>query len=386
MSNRNWRLPAGVGELLPPDAWALELTRRRVLDVFRTWGFEYIEPPVVEYLDALLVGSGGDMDLQTLKALDQKSGRMLGVRADMTAQAVRVDAHSRPEPGVQRLCYAGNVVFANPVSSLDDRVPLKAGAELFGSASLTADAEVIALMLEVLASVGIDKPILVLGHMGIYQQLTGSMGLGEAAQAELFAAVQSKAETDIARILSGKPQAELLIRLPGLMGERQVLAQARTVLAGSGEDVIAAIDALDELADLVLKAAPEAELRFDLAELAGYGYHNGPLFSAYHAQAGRALARGGRYDGIGGAFGRARPATGFDVNLNELAGAMTTDTSAIWAPWTEKADPDREAAIRRLRERGEVVVTALAGDDERPGRCDRILINRGGDWVVDPTT
>ena len=386
MSNRNWRLPAGVGELLPPDAWALELTRRRVLDVFRTWGFEYIEPPVVEYLDALLVGSGGDMDLQTLKALDQKSGRMLGVRADMTAQAVRVDAHSRPEPGVQRLCYAGNVVFANPVSSLDDRVPLKAGAELFGSASLTADAEVIALMLEVLASVGIDKPILVLGHMGIYQQLISSMGLGEAAQAELFAAVQSKAENDIARILSDKPQAELLIRLPGLMGERQVLAQARTVLAGSGEAVIAAIDALDELADLVLKAAPEAELRFDLAELAGYGYHNGPLFSAYHAQAGRALARGGRYDGIGGAFGRARPATGFDVNLNELAGAMTTDASAIWAPWTEKADPDREAAVRRLRERGEAVVTALAGDDERPGRCNRILINRGGVWVVDPTT
>lgn len=384
MSNRNWRLPAGVGELLPPDAWALELTRRRVLDVFRTWGFEYIDPPVVEYLDALLVGSGADMDLQTLKALDQKSGRMLGVRADMTAQAVRVDAHSRPEPGVQRLCYAGNVVFANPVSSLDDRVPLKAGAELFGAAALTADAEVIALMLEVLASVGINKPILVLGHMGIYQQLIGSAGLSEAVQAELFAAVQSKAETDIARILSGKPQAELLIRLPGLMGERQLLAQARTVLAGSGEAVIAAIDALDELADLVLKAAPEAELRFDLAELAGYGYHNGPVFSAYHAQAGRALARGGRYDGIGDAFGRARPATGFDVNLNELAGAMATDASAIWVPWTEKADPDREAAIRRLREQGEAVVIALAGDDERPGRCNRILINRGGDWVTDP--
>ena len=386
MSNRNWRLPAGVGELLPPDAWALELTRRRVLDVFRTWGFEYIDPPVVEYLDALLVGSGADMDLQTLKALDQKSGRMLGVRADMTAQAVRVDAHSRPEPGVQRLCYAGNVVFANPVSSLDDRVPLKAGAELFGAASLTADAEVIALMLEVLASVGVNKPILVLGHMGIYQQLIGSMGLGEAVQAELFAAVQSKAETDIARILSGQPQAELLTRLPGLMGERQVLAQARTVLAGSGEAVTAAIDALDELADLLLKAAPEAQLRFDLAELAGYGYHNGPVFSAYHSQAGRALARGGRYDGIGGAFGRARPATGFDVNLNELAGAMETDAAAIWVPWTENADPNREAAIRRLREQGEAVVIALAGDDERPGRCNRILINRGGDWVVDSTT
>ena len=386
MSNRNWRLPAGVGELLPPEAWALELTRRRVLDVFRTWGFEYIDPPMVEYLDALLVGSGDDLDLQTLKATDQKSGRLLGVRSDMTAQAVRVDAHSRPEPGVQRLCYAGNVVFANPVSSLDDRVPLKAGAEVFGAAVLTADAEVIALMLEVLSSVGISQPILVLGHMGIYRHLVGGMDLSEAVEAELFAAVQSKAETDIARIVAGQPQARALARLPGLMGERGVLADARTLLAEHDAEVIAAIDALDELADLVLEAAPQAQLRFDLAELAGYGYHNGPVFSAYHSQAGRALARGGRYDGIGGAFGRARPATGFDVNLNELAGSVQTDTAAIWAPWTGTADPSREAAIRHLRGEGEAVVVALTEDDERPGRCTRILINRGGDWVADPAT
>ncbi len=384
MSNRNWRLPAGVGELLPPDAWALELTRRRVLDVFRAWGYEYIEPPVVEYLDALLVGAGDDMDLQTLKALDQKSGRMLGVRADMTAQAVRVDAHSRPEPGVQRLCYAGNVVYANPVSSLDDRVPLKAGAELFGAATLTADAEVVALMLEVLAGVGITSPILVLGHMGIYQHLISSLDLAESIEAELFAAVQSKAEPDVARILADSPQGKLVTQLPGLMGERRVLDDARSLLQDGGDEVTAAIDALDELADLVLKNAPDAELRFDLAELAGYGYHNGPIFSAYHAQAGRALARGGRYDGIGSAFGRARPATGFDVNLNELAGAVEADASAIWAPWIEDADSGREAAIRRLRDAGKAVVVALTADDERPVRCTRILINRGGDWVEDP--
>jgi len=386
MSNRNWRLPAGVGELLPPDAWALELTRRRVLDVFRVWGFEYIDPPVVEYLDALLVGAGGDMDLQTLKALDQKSGRLLGVRADMTAQAVRVDAHSRPEPGVQRLCYAGNVVFANPVSTLDDRVPLKAGAELFGARTLAADAEVVALMLEVLAGVGIEDPILVLGHMGIYQHLIAPLELTDGVEAELFSAVQSKAEADIARILSGRPRAELLTRLPGLMGERGVLKEARAVLADGGAEVVAAIEALDALADLVLDAAPESELRFDLSELAGYGYHNGPVFSAYHAQAGRALARGGRYDGIGGAFGRARPATGFDVNLNELAGAVQADLSAVWVPWMDGADANREAAIRRLRDAGEAVVVALTEDDERPGRCTRILSNRGGDWVADPAT
>lgn len=389
MSNRNWRLPAGVGELLPPQAWALELSRRRVLDVFRAWGYEYIHPPIVEYTDALLVGAGDDLDLQTLKALDPISGRLLGVRADMTAQAVRVDAHSRPEPGVQRLCYAGNVVFANPASSLDDRVPLKAGAELFGAESLSADAEVIALMLEVLHSAGIENPILVLGHMSIYQNLVAPLGLTAVEEAALFAAVQSKAETDIAGLLDGRVDSaarDLLVHLPGLMGTREVLSEARELLGGNAAGVVAAIDGLETLADLVLVAAPGAQLRFDLAELVGYGYHTGPVFSAYHAQVGRALARGGRYDGVGRAFGRSRPATGFDINLNELAAAGSGGDAeacakAVWAPWLESADPHRDAAIRRLRAEGEAVVVALTAEDACPGRCDRILVLQDGRWV-----
>jgi len=385
MENRNWRLPAGVDELLPPEAWSLELMRRRVLDVFRAWGFEYIDPPVIEYLDALLVGAGDDMDLQTLKAVDQSSGRQLGVRADMTAQAVRVDAHSRPCDGVQRLCYAGNVVFANPVSPLDARVPLKAGAELFGASSLKADAEVIALMLEVLDSTGIADPIVVLGHMGIYQSLISPLGLSPTREAELFAAVQSKAESDVARLIDESPEREAIIRLPGLMGERDMLDAARVQLADSANGVEKAIDQLDELADLVLAQSPAVQLRFDLSELVGYGYHNGPVFSAYHADIGRAVARGGRYDGIGAAFGRSRPATGFDVILNELGGTVTPDR-AIWVPWMDVADGTEggHAAVRSLRMDGEVVVVALSADDERPARCDRVLNYRDGDWVLDP--
>lgn len=390
MPKRTWRLPAGVDELLPPDAWSLELLRRKVLDVFRSWGFEYIDPPLVEYLDALLVGAGDDMDLQTLKAVDLKSGRLLGVRSDMTAQAVRVDAHSLPVPGVQRLCYAGNVFFANPVSPLEARIPLKAGAELFGATSPAADAEVIALMLEVLAEVGIDDPILVLGHMGIYQSLLGMISLDETAAAELFSAVQSKAETDVDRILGGQPADDqeacsLLARLPGLMGEREVLDEARALLAPAGALVAAAIDQLDELADLVLQVVPAVKLRFDLAELVGYGYHNGPVFSAYHADLGRALARGGRYDGVGAAFGRERPATGFDMVLNELLGGGR-EIGAVWVPWSGEADggEGRRQAVRALREQGEVVVVALSADDECPGRCNRMLSCRDGDWVVGP--
>lgn len=385
MSNRNWRLPAGVEELLPPRAWALELTRRKVLDVFRTWGFEYIDPPVVEYLDALLVGAGTDMDLQTLKTVDQPSGRLLGVRADMTAQAVRVDAHSRPEPGVQRLCYAGSVVFANPVSPLDPRVPLKAGAELFGAATLRADAEVIALMLEVLASVGVTEPIVVLGHMGIYQNLVATLDLSDGLEDELFEAVQTKAETDVERLLPPSPTRTWLKALPTLMGERSVLDEARSVLAGAGGGVSAALDALNELADLVLAAAPAVALRFDLAELVGYGYHNGPVFSAYHADHGRALARGGRYDGIGGAFGRSRPATGFDVILNELAGDPAL-SGAVWVPFPTGSTATGADAIRRLRAEGEAVVVALSADDARPARCNRILKQQAGGWVLDPVS
>jgi len=398
MKKRNWRLPPGVDELLPPEAWSLEMMRRTVLDVFRVWGYEYIDPPIVEYLDALLVGASDDMDLQTLKTVDQRSGRLLGVRADMTAQAVRVDAHSRPTEEVQRLCYAGNVVFANPVSTLDRRVPLKAGAELFGATSLKADAEVIALMLEVLTSVGITDPILVLGHMGIYQSLVREMDLDAALAAQLFNAVQSKAETDIADLLDGKPGRELLISLPSLMGDREVLATARESLASAAADmsaaaditaaadVSAAIDQLEKLADLVNDQSPGVRLRFDLSELVGYGYHQGPVFSAYHADLGRALARGGRYDGIGEAFGRGRPATGFDVILNELIGSGESG-GAVWVPWMGTEPEAEEAcikAIRSLRTAGEVVVAALSEDERRPERCDRVLNNRDGDWVVDP--
>ncbi len=391
MTNRNWRLPAGVDELLPPDAWALEITRRRVLDVFRAWGYEYIDPPVVEYLDALLVGAGSDMDLQTLKTVDQQSGRLLGVRADMTAQAVRVDAHSRPESGVQRLCYAGNVVFANPASSLDRRVPLKAGAELFGAPTLAADAEVVALMLEVLDAAGLAEPILVLGHMGIYQSLTKDLDLSEQRSAELFEAMQNKAEADIARLLDGHPRAAVLTALPGLMGEQGVLAEARACFTSAAlpapisASVLEALDGLEQLAGLVGHRAPGVALRFDIAELTGYGYHNGPVFSAYHADRGSAVARGGRYDGIGAAFGRARPATGFDVILNELV-TGTAPGGAVWVPYLAAPSDARAAAIRALRSAGEAVLLALGENDVRPERCDRELKERDGSWVLDPVT
>jgi len=389
-NNLNWRLPEGVDELLPPDAWALELVRRRVLDVFRSWGFEYVDPPVIEYLDALLVGSGNDLDLQTLKVVDQRSGRLLGVRADMTSQAARIDAHSLPGDGVRRLCYAGTVVRANPDAVLDSRIPEKAGAEIFGAATLSADAEVVALLLEVLRAAGTSRPVLVLGHMGIYQSLIAPLGLGADVERRVFAAVQSKSETDITELLGDRPGAALLARLPTLMGRADVLVEARAVLRDAPPGVGPALDALEVLAGLVHDHDLELDLRFDLAELAGYGYHNGPVFTAYQAARGSAVARGGRYDGIGGAFGRARPATGFDVNLKQLLDGRREGEPAIWVPWPEAFENGTQqstamsARIRALRAAGEIVVAALSAAEARPARCNRVLILADGTWAVRP--
>ena len=387
-SIRRWRLPEGVDELLPPAARQLELMRRRVLDVFHAWGFEYVEPPVIEYLDSLLVGSGTDLDLQTLKAVDQRTGRLLGVRADMTSQAARIDAHSLPGDGVQRLCYAGPVVHANPAAALDTRVPYKAGAEIFGAASAAADAEVIALLLEVLRHGGVEAPVLVLGHMGIFHALTTSMGLTADVEQALFSAVQSKSETDVRELLGDRPGAELVARLPALMGRREVLGEARRVPAGGPAGGVRATHGLETLADMVAARVPGVTLRFDIAELAGYGYHNGPVFSAFQAERGSALARGGRYDGIGAAFGRARPATGFDVSLRALLAATAAESAgAVWVPWVAGAGDRRrelQATLADLRDAGEVVICALSADETPPARCDRMVSETDEGWKVQP--
>ncbi|MCZ6641163.1 MAG: ATP phosphoribosyltransferase regulatory subunit [Gammaproteobacteria bacterium] len=387
MEHQNWRLPDGVDELLPPAAWALEQIRRTVLDVFHNWGFDYVEPPLIEYLDALLVGSGNDLDLQTLKAVDQRSGRLLGVRADMTSQAARMDAHSLKDNDVQRLCYAGTVVHANPEALLASRVPVKAGAEIFGSSSLAADAEVVALLVEVLHAVGVGEPVLVLGNMGIYHSLTSALGankpLDERSERRLFQAVQSKSETDIADIAGDSPIADMLVRLPTLMGPAASVGDVRRALKSAPAEVKAALDSLIEFTEMVRQRCPDLALRYDVAELAGYGYHNGPVFSAYQAEQGRALARGGRYDGIGAAFGRSRPATGFDVSLKELLENSIAVPLTIWAPWAEgKNKTELLLRIEELRGKGERVLVALSEVETPSAACTKQLASKDGQWSV----
>lgn len=384
----HWRLPRGVDEILPPAAWQLELLRRRVLDLFVSWGFEYVEPPIIEYLESLLVGSGEDLDLQTLKVVDQVSGKQLGVRADMTSQAVRIDAHSRATDGVQRLCYAGPVVFANPQLAMTSRVPFKAGAEIFGAPDIAADAEIVSLMLQTIESANIEEPVLLLGHMGIYRGLVDALlqdgVLDPAAERDLFDSVQRKSQSDITALLAPSALTDMLIALPTLMGGANALDAAHTTLAAAPAAVLQALAQLQTLVETVAQQS-RGTVRVDVSELSGYGYHNGPVFAVYHPQHGQALAQGGRYDGIGAVFGRSRPATGFDVNLKALLGSVE-GADIIFAPYEQgQASIGLAHAIAELRARGERVQCALSAAERPPSGCRRIMTLTDDEWRVQPT-
>ena len=394
MTDSKWLLPDGVEEFLPPIAWDLESVRRQVLDVFRSWGFSYIEPPIIEYLDALLAGTGdlgheNDLDMQTIKVVDQRSGRLMGIRSDITAQAVRIDAHSLADSvdNVRRLCYAGPVVQANPMAALDSRVPIKAGAEIFGWPNHAADAEVIALMVDVLNNVGIADPVVVLGHMGIYAGLIEEFNLDAETEKALFVAVQAKSQADIKLLLSGRGDIELIQRLPLIMGDISDLSNAVEVLSGASKSTRIAVEELQNLSKEVSARFSNLKIRFALAELAGHGYHNGPVFSAYQPQQGRAIARGGRYDGIGSIFGEGRPATGFDISLQQLIISTEPEMAVSVARSENMSGSDLrllEAEIIRLRSAGERVVVSLGAEDVPPVNCDRELVNIGGVYNVVP--
>jgi ATP phosphoribosyltransferase regulatory subunit len=389
MKRDAWRLPEGIDEVLPPDAWALEGLRRRVLDLFDAWGYEFVMPPLVEYLDALLVGSGTDLELQTFRMVDQRSGRMLGIRADMTSQAARIDAASLRVDGAQRLCYAGTVVHANPPGVLESRIPLVAGAELFGAQDVEADAEVVALMVAVLRCAGLAQPLVELGHVGVFRSLVAD-GLLGGREDELFDALQRKSEPDIEAIVDGArmaaPVKRFLRLLPGLVGGDEVLAAAKQAAKRLPAATTAAIDELPTLAAAVRARTRELNLRFDLCELTGYGYHTGAVFTAYSPDIGKPIARGGRYDGVGACYGRARPATGFDVDLKRLPRAVAP-RRAIWAPGLSWTAPSRRALlaarIDALRAAGERVVGALSAGETPAGNCDRALVWRRNAWEIE---
>jgi ATP phosphoribosyltransferase regulatory subunit len=385
-----WLLPEGVEEALPPHSERLEQARRRLLDLFHTWGYELVMPPFVEYLESLLVGTSRDLDLQTFKLVDQLNGRQLGVRADMTPQVARIDAHVLNRSGPTRLCYMGTVLRARGDGVGGSRSPLQVGAELYGHAGVDSDLEVIRLMLETLRRMGLRDLHLDLGHVGIYRALARCAALGEDEEYALFDVLQRKSVPELGAMLDALPCARgvaaALQALVGLHGGAEVLARARAALAAGGEAVERCLDHLDVLAARLARLEPDVTLHFDLGELRGYRYHTGVVFAAYVPGVGREIARGGRYDDIGAAFGRARPATGFSTDLRALC-ALAPEPAAPdgGAVYVAPGDVDEaDARIRALRAAGERVVCGLAGADTDPVAlgCDRVLVRAEGNWIV----
>jgi ATP phosphoribosyltransferase regulatory subunit len=381
---QKWLLPEYIDDILPGEAWRIERLRRRVLDLFSVSGYELVIPPLVEYLDSLLTGSGHDLGLRTFKLVDQLSGRTLGLRADITPQASRIDAHLLNRKGITRLCYSGSVVHTLPSGILKTREPLQIGAEIYGHAGVESDVEIQLLMLRALALAGVDNVHLDLGHVAIFRSIIQWARIERESEAELFRVLQTKDVPALHALTEPLPaEARAALRsLPELYGGVEVLDVARRKLPNLPE-LASCLDTLDFLAEQL--SDDVGELCVDLAELRGYHYHSGAVFAAYVPGQTDAIARGGRYDEIGKAFGRARPATGFSIDLRDLAG-LQTDRSAgkrIMAPY-RRDDAALQAAIQSLREAGNVVITDLPGHESNREElgCESELVFRGGAWQV----
>ncbi|MBI1422891.1 MAG: ATP phosphoribosyltransferase regulatory subunit [Gammaproteobacteria bacterium] len=389
MNKDSWLLPEGIEEVLPPHAEYLEARRRQLLDLYRGWGYELVLPPFIEYLESLFVGTAHDLDLQTFKLTDQLNGRMMGVRADITPQVARIDAHKLRRETPTRLCYMGTVLRTRPDGFGASRAPLQLGLELYGHPGVESDVEVFRLMVETLRTCGIENTYFDLGHVGIFRGLTKQAGLSTEQEAELFDALQRKAKPEIGKMLAqwqlDKNIAGMLSQLADLNGGDEVLPKAQAILAKAGDEVNAALNGLQQMARNIKQALPDISLHYDLAELRGYHYHTGVVFAAFVPGKGTAVAQGGRYDGIGKAFGNARPATGFSTDLKTLlalAPATVVKSAGIYAPYVQS--PELEQLIQSLRAQGERVVSALPGQqgDAQAMRCDREIVQQGKQWVV----
>ena len=390
---QNWLLPEYIQDMLPDEAWRVEQMRAQILDLLRKSGYQLVSPPLLEYAESLLIddssekllaGHPEDMDLRTFKLVDQLSGRPLALRAHITPQAARIAAHLLNRRGVPRLCYAGSVLHTQPAGLTRTRELLQIGAELYGHSGLESDLEIQQLMLQSLAMLGIRDVHLDLGHVGVFRALVNHGRIGKDLENELFAALQSKdsaALQTLTQPLDAKLRSAMLA-LPALYGDcDEVLARARKLLPDHAE-IAAALDALQAISAKLQSLV--SGVGIDLADLRGYHYHTGMVFAAYHAGSHDAIAMGGRYDELGRSFGRARPATGFSMDLRQLYRLLPPQVNkpGICAPHLD--DTALRGKIAQLRAAGETVVVDLLGDAvlRKELQCDRELVLRDGVWVV----
>ncbi|MEG0045292.1 MAG: ATP phosphoribosyltransferase regulatory subunit [Comamonas sp.] len=376
-----WVLPDHIADVLPSEARHIEELRRGLLDTARSYGYELVMPPMLEYLESLLTGTGEALALQTSKLIDQLSGRTMGLRADMTQQVARIDAHLLNRKGVTRLCYCGPVVHARPDRPRATREPFQFGAEIYGHEGLEADLEALLLALDCLKGAGVKDVIVDLADVRIVRSLLAGVMVDEQVLRGVHAALASKDATELAALTVDFPEAsrEGLMALLQLYGGMEVLDKAEIVL----ERTAGVRNVLSHLRWLVQRL-DGVKVSFDLADLRGYSYYSGTRFAIYVPGGSDALVRGGRYDEVGAVFGRNRPAAGFSLDIKQLVAVVPERPlkAAIRAPWGD--DVQVAAAISALRQQGETVVCVLPGHESEVDEfhCDRELANVGGQWVV----
>ena len=383
-SNIRWLLPDGVDEVLPPDALNLEFIRRRLLDLYGSWGYEYVIPPMIEFLESLLTGSGSDLDLKTFKVTDQISGRTLGIRADITPQVARMDAHSLNQTGITRLCYAGTALQTKPENMLASRAPLKLGAELFGSPGPDGDLEIVSLMIESLRTLGVTAIHLELGDVGIFRELMRNVELAEKDENALFDLIQQKSVASL-KVQAGQlglpaKLCEQLVTLPTLCGTSAIIEDALELFSGAAQ-IEARLENLAKLYGAITDRFENIDVYFDLSELRGYGYHTGIVFAGYIEGERQCIAKGGRYDDVGEVFGRARSATGFDMDAKALLGVVDFNQNegkrVLAKPASNSAtEKSRWKKAAELRKEGYIVLESLAEGQS----CDLELTNKDGEW------
>ena len=381
-----WLLPEDIADVLPAEARKVETLRRAILDLYQSYGYELVAPPILEFLDSLLTGTGSDLNLQTFKLVDQLSGRTLGLRADMTPQVARIDAHLLNRKGVTRLCYAGSIAHARTPVGSSAREELQLGAEIYGCATWEADFEAISLLLQTLRVAGLKQVYLDLSHAGVLEGILDGQSIAKGDVETLYSLLQTKDRPRLAAWAKCLPSqsVEALMALTELNGScAQVLLSARKILP-KHKLIDEALSQLEKLSSATAALSSNLELSIDLADLRGYQYHSGVMFAAYIDKLPQPIARGGRYDHVGQAFGRSRPATGFSLDLLTLANLAPTAQrkSAIVAPWID--DALLSSQITKLRQAGEVVIQAMNGDAVETAEylCDRELVKQGSAWEV----
>lgn len=380
---RNWLLPEYIEDVLPAEAAQIESLRRSLLDLLDVHGYQLVMPPMLEYLESLITGVGHDLDIATFKVVDQLTGRLMGVRADITPQAARIDAHMLNNQGVTRLCYSGSVLRTSPDGLAQTRQPMQLGAELFGHAGIEADIEIQCLMVKTLQAAGVKSLQIDFSHVGIFDSLMSRVQANDVLKQSIYQALQSKDQTELKALTQDFDDEirKALCRLTELNGDASILAIAAKDLPKTAEITCALSDLTQvakELADLGVG------LSFDLAELRGYHYHSGMVFAAYAQGCSGPLAFGGRYDEVGQAFGRARAATGFSLDLRGLVTALPVLDlkKGILAPYGNELSLLNKISI--LRASGEKVIQELPGHHAHNHElgCDRKLINKAGEWQV----